>query len=145
MEQTTGISAATITPEQAPAETVIQHEAGIETSTETEEAATYVHCTYTSTKKYINGGWVNIWPTTYLVNAENGDRIQLAHAVEIPVHPERHYFNRAGEQKNFVLIFPKLPSSWTCFHLIEYNEVSEAFTVRDIMRNDTGIYRVRVY
>ena len=47
-----------------------------------EEGQTIVHCRYVSKTKYINGGWVNIHPTTFLVR--NEETLPLLHAENIP-------------------------------------------------------------
>ena len=49
-----------------------------------EEAQTIVHCNYVSKRKYVNGGWVNIYPTTYLVYLN--EKLPLLHAEIFPWH-----------------------------------------------------------
>jgi hypothetical protein len=107
-----------------------------------EEGATYVHCMYISPFEYVFGGWVNIWPTTFIVDAESGEKMQMSHAIGVPLNPSRHFFKRCGEQKWFTLIFPKMPKDWRQFHLIEYANGKESFQVKDIARNQTDVYKV---
>jgi hypothetical protein len=108
-----------------------------------EEAQTIVHCSYVSKKKYINGGWVNIYPTTFLVH-EN-ESIPLIHAINIPVAPQFHVFKRAGELKQFTLVFPKIPQNWTSFSLIEKCDNHNGFVILNIAKNSSGIYEVSLH
>ena len=62
-----------------------------------EESCTIVHCIYIAKTKYVNGGWVNIYPTTLIEKSGNSfDYLYLQNAMNIPIAPERHYFKKAG-------------------------------------------------
>ena len=112
----------------------------------TEEGQTIVHCQYRSKEKYVNGGWINIWKETYLYNKQSGSMLKMTHAIDVPIAPAKYYFKRAGDSKNFTLIFPRIPSNWDKFSLIEITDVlSPSFTVRNIERNDSGVYHVNIY
>ncbi len=108
-----------------------------------EEAQTLIHCSYVSKKKYINGGWVNIYPTTYLVH--NKEILQMLHAESIPVAPSRHFFKKAGELKRFTLVFPSIPKDWDSFDLIERCSDYDGFMLSNIKRNDSGVYEARLH
>jgi hypothetical protein len=108
-----------------------------------EEAQTIVHCKYVSKHKYINGGWVNIFPTTYL--SHNNEYLQMVHAVNIPIAPDIHIFKKKGELKLFTLFFPSIPKDWDSFSLIENCENHEGFQVINIKRNNSGIYEIALY
>lgn len=108
----------------------------------TPESQTIVHCSYMSKHQYINGGWVTIHPTTYLVY--KNQKIQLLYAENIPVSPGIHVFSKPGELKRFTLVFPAIPKNWQTFHLIEKCDSSGAFIVRNINRNETGVYELLV-
>jgi hypothetical protein len=107
------------------------------------EGQTVFHCRYVSKLFYANGGWVNIDGDTYLENADTFEQLELLNAIGIPYAPFRHYFKNAGEIKNFSLIFPKIPKYWKTFHLVE-RAGSGSFRVRDIMRNDLGVYHIEL-
>lgn len=109
-----------------------------------EEGMTVVHCSYVSKKKYVNGGWVNIYKTTYLLGPDRAE-LGLVHAENIPLAPGRHMFSKAGELKRFSLYFPLVPKSWDRFDLVERTRTSDGFLVSDIRRNDSGIYEVNLY
>lgn len=108
-----------------------------------EEGQTIVHCSYVSKTKYINGGWVNIHPTTFLVR--NEETLPLLHAENIPMAPSMHMFKRSGELKHFTLIFPAIPKEWEEFSLIEECSSGGGFVVKNLLRNDSGVYQVSLY
>lgn len=105
-----------------------------------EEGQTIVHCLYVSKTKYVNGGWVNIHPTTFLVR--NEETLPILHAENIPMAPGMHLFKRPGELKHFTLIFPAIPKEWEQFSLIEKCSSGGGFVVKNLSRNDSGVYQV---
>ena len=109
---------------------------------EIENAQTTVFCNYISKSKYKNGGWVNIYPTTYLVR--DNESLPLLHALNIPVAPNKHHFQKAGHYKRFVLIFPPVPKSWKSFDFVEACDTNEGFFVENISRNNSGIYEIQL-
>jgi hypothetical protein len=109
-----------------------------------ESARTTIHCKYVAKKQYINGGWVNIYPTTYLWNRDTDEKLQLEFALDIPVAPKCYFFKQAGDIKTFSLIFPKVPPSWRSFTLVEKTPKECGFVVYDIPRNSSGVYRVDI-
>lgn len=109
-----------------------------------EEGHTIVHCIFTSAPVYNNGGWVTIWPTTYLVHSETKERLQMLFAYNIPVAPVKHYFQQAGQKLRFTLIFPKLPENWSCFHLHEVTDRNTGFIIRNIPKQNSGIHVVTI-
>jgi len=105
-----------------------------------DEGQTIVHCSYVSKTKYVNGGWVNIHPTTFLVHKE--ETLPLLHAENIPMAPGMHMFKRPGEIKHFTLIFPAIPKEWAAFSFIEECRSGAGFVVRNMTRNDSGVYNI---
>lgn len=106
-----------------------------------EDNQTVIHCHYHATK-YIGGGWVNIWPSTFLVHEESGLRISLLFAFGICLAPEKYYFKKWGERKSFTLLFPAIPRHWEKFSLVEECPGEDGFRIEHIHRNDTGVYHV---
>jgi hypothetical protein len=109
-----------------------------------ETGRTFIHCTFTSQPEFVDGGWLNIFPTTYLVNRETSKKLQMEFALDIPVAPKCHFFRRVNEQIRFTLIFPKLPADWQTFTLIEESERENPLVKFDIKRNKFGVYQVIV-
>lgn len=104
-----------------------------------EKGFTIVHC------DYCNGryAWATIHATTYLLDPLTSEKVQLLHALNIPVAPQKHYFDRQNEQLNFTLIFPKLPPNWDVFNLVEVAGAL-SFHVPGIPKNNAGVYRVKI-
>lgn len=110
-----------------------------------QEGQTIIHCRYVSKSMYINGGWVNIHPTTYLRNRSTGACLQLEYSEYIPVAPAKYYFSNSGELKNFTLYFPAVPDHWTEFDFVEQSGTEEGFVFRNISRNKTGVYSIQLH
>ena len=108
------------------------------------EGQTLVHCKYVSQDKYQNGGWVNIYQSTYLVNSDTNDMLVMAQAYNVPISPAKHYFKQAGQLKQFTLVFPRVPKHWKRFHLLEVADSGGGFRVSDITRNESGVYHVQL-
>jgi hypothetical protein len=109
-----------------------------------ETGRTFIHCTFTSQPEYIDGGWLNIFPTTYLLNREKSKRLRMEFTLDIPVPPKYHFFMKVNEQIRFTLIFPKLPADWQTFTLIEESERENSLVKFDVKRNKFGVYQVVV-
>jgi hypothetical protein len=110
-----------------------------------EEGQTIIHCRYVSKKKYLKGGWVNIFRTTYLYGPDGQERIFLAQALNIPYAPAKHFFKKVGELKCFTLVFPLLPKHWEWFSLREQPDNGDGFVYRKIMRNESGVYQIDIH
>lgn len=74
---------------------------------------------YQATSLYTRGGWVTIAPETYLRTNEKGTRLKMIRAENIPVGPEKHFFESTTDRMYFSLIFEPLPAGTTKFDLIE--------------------------
>lgn len=109
------------------------------------EGATIIHCYYESPEKYINGGWINISPTTYLLNKDTNSMLPMIQVQDIPLSPQKHYFSKVKEKKTFTLFFPLLPKSWQTFSMIELINSTDPIMVHDIQRNSSGVYHAKIY
>jgi hypothetical protein len=109
-----------------------------------EEGQTIIHCRYVSKKKYLNGGWVNIFRTTYLYGPDGQERISLAQALNIPYAPAKHFFKKVGKLKCFILVFPLIPNHWEWFSLREQPDTGNCFVYRKIIRNESGVYQIDI-
>ncbi len=118
-----------------------------------EEGFTYLHCTYHTSTKYISGWWVNINEASYLIDTASCEELKLLQAYNIPVAPERHYLKKFGDSLQFTLMFPAVPKNWKTFDFVEKIrptishkngafEASDGLAIRNITRNNSGVYRV---
>lgn len=105
-----------------------------------EEAQVLVHCTYEADDW---GGGIRIWHSTFLVDQNSGHRSRLLHAENITFMPV-WTFLRPYERIHFLLVFERLPKGCVLFDLIEEIPESGGFEVRDIRRNKSDVYRVRL-
>jgi hypothetical protein len=108
---------------------------------EESEGQSLFYCHYENS--FESGGWVNIEGDTYLENADTFEKLELISVLGVPLAPFRHYFTKPGEHKKFVLLFPKIPTYWKRFHLVECAGPG-SFRVRDISRNTTGVYQLKL-
>ena len=104
-----------------------------------DEAQVIVHVTYRKVAGY--GNYIRIWPTTYLVPQEGGNRSKLVHAENICYAPD-WYCMPEGRTYRFTLIFTPLPKVCRLFHLWEDIDEPNGFIIRNIPRNDKDVYEV---
>ena len=87
---------------------------------------------------------LRIWPTTYLYDQGTEHQSNLIHAENIVYYPQWQVLS-AGKELTFTLIFSGLPSSCASFDLIEHcTNQSGAFEVRDMIRNSSDVYYVKM-
>lgn len=111
--------------------------------TEAEESGyTYLHCVYFTSPKFHFGWWVNIWKTSYLLNPITVESVSLLEAINIPLAPQRHYLKKFGDSLRFVLVFPPLPAHWESFDFVEHCRGEMGLSASNILRNNTGVYKV---
>jgi hypothetical protein len=94
---------------------------------------TVLYATYTASDRYLDRGWTNVSGSTYLLDRWRGKKYYILRAQGIPMQPERHYFDYAGQSLSFRLLFPRLPSNVSKVDLIECPDREDCF-------NTYGIY-----
>ena len=94
---------------------------------------TVLYATYTASERFAKGGWVNLSGSTYLLDRWRNKKYYILRAEGIPLQPERHYFDYAGQSLSFRLIFPRLPTNVSKVDLIECPDRHDCF-------NTYGIY-----
>ena len=109
-----------------------------------EEPFTLLHCKYITSPKYPNGWWINIYKTSYLKHTASNETIEMLHAIGIPYAPKKHYLQKFGDALNFTLVFPKIPKHWDNFNFTEICAGEDGLRIKNIKRNNSGIYRVRI-
>lgn len=99
------------------------------------ERQTIVHCTYNPEAA------VRVWPSTFLVEKETGRRARLITAYNISFAPEWTF---ATNGNRFTLIFEGLSKGCASFDLVEDIPLPDPFIVKDIPRNKTDVYNVKI-
>lgn len=102
---------------------------------ETKERQTIIHCIYNPEMA------VRVWPSTFLVEKESGRRVKLITAFNITFAPEWTF---GGENNQFTLIFGGLSKGCAMFDLVEDIPLPDPFVVKNIPRNKTDVYEVRI-
>lgn len=105
-----------------------------------EESQVVVHCSYTS--RYL-GDMIRIWKSTFLFPKESGRKSKLVHCENIAIYPEWKVL-RPSETVNFCLIFTGLPKNCKTFDLIEQIPEPGGFEYRNIQRNETDVYYIKI-
>jgi hypothetical protein len=96
-----------------------EHEIGIE-SISIDDHYTRIDFTYISPKHYANGtSWVQIYGNAYIRPSGSDKKYSLIRAINIPIAPNKHFFQRSGQVLQFTLLFPALPKTVTQIDIIE--------------------------
>ncbi|PRY84551.1 hypothetical protein [Mongoliibacter ruber] len=86
---------------------------------------------------------IRIWPSTFLIPREGGEKSKLLNADKIPFFPQwLHVF---GPKHHFTLIFEGLPKDCEEFDLVEEIPQEGGFEVLGICRNQTDVYHVEIF
>lgn len=106
-----------------------------------EEKQVVVHCCFPAT--FSEGSLIRIWGSTFLVDDRLGHKSGLIHHENISLFP---YWTAVDPFKDywFTLIFSGLPKECTTFDLQEIIPEEGGFHVKNIMRNGSDIYRVKL-
>lgn len=100
-----------------------------------------VHCRFNT--GFDLGPRIRIWPTTFLIPKDSGERVKLLNAINISFYPEWKNIN-PGKWHEFTLIFAGLPKDCTSFDLLEIIPEPGAFALYNIPRNESDIYRIEL-
>jgi len=104
-----------------------------------EEAMVVVHCSY---KADIEIG-IRIWSSTVLIDQQSGDRSRMLHAFNVTVAP-MWMLVEAGTTARFTLIFSSLPKTCEFFTLYEDIPEPNGFEIKNIRRNKSDVYHVKL-
>ena len=106
-----------------------------------EEGQVIIHC--------ISGGslfydsYVRIWKSTFLFDQHSDHVCDLVHTENITIAPE-WMLVPAGTIAHYSLIFSGLPKTCTAFDLEEVIPQPGAFSAKNIKRNRTDVYYIRL-
>lgn len=112
--------------------------------TQTEEMGqVIIHFLFTSNP--FSYSTIRIWPTTYLYDLGSSHKSELVHVENITMFPEWKEIPPGGHNY-FSLFFSGLPKDCSKFDFVEECDgASNNFEVRNIPRNETDVYFVRIY
>src|ERR1017187_1959943 len=102
---------------------------------ECEERQTIIHCTYSPESA------VRIWPSTFLIEKESGQRAKLLTAFNISFAPEWTFATLGNK---FTLIFEGLSKGCSQFDLMEIIPLPDPFVVRNIQRTQNDVYNISI-
>ncbi len=103
-----------------------------------EENQVVVHCMFPAVNEE-NG--LRIWPTTFLICRQTRVRVGLVHQENITMYPNWTWVPE-NTSYFFTLFFRGLPKGCRTFDLIEEIPQSGGFVVRNIVRNNSDVYKV---
>ena len=104
-----------------------------------EENVVILHCSYDA----VEGGVIRIWNSTFLVDEASGNRSKLLHAENISFAPTWTLLE-FGATFRFTLIFSPLPKTCEMFTLFEDIPEEGGFLIKNIKRNKSDIYHVKI-
>lgn len=107
-----------------------------------EEKQVIVHCYLPASSFW--GNLVRIWKSVVLEDVESGHKCTLVHAENISFFP---VWTEVPPMKDywFTLIFTGLPKECKSFTLNENVPQQGGFLVKNIPRNKTDVYRIKIY
>ena len=68
---------------------------------------------------YMNGGWVQIYPETFIRPAGTTQRLVLVKTEGIPLAPTKHYYKSIHDTLSYSLYFPSIPKDGEFIDIIE--------------------------
>ena len=90
---------------------------------------------YTTTDKYINGGWIKISPDTFIENVVTKERYVMTNATGITIAPALRNFESKKDWQYFSLFFPPIKQKDALINIIE---------VENGTANDFNYYNVEI-
>lgn len=105
------------------------------------ERQVIVHCCFPAT--FIEGNLIRIWHSTFLIANDLPHKSTLLHHENISLFP---FWTEVPAHRDywFTLIFSGLPNDCKSFSLREEIPQDGGFVVKDISRNSSDIYRIKI-
>ena len=85
---------------------------------------TRIDFAYAASDIYAFGGWIDIWPQTYLVSDKSIHRIPLKTVQNVPLSPEKLYFESTQDWCCYTLLFAPIPIEKCTIDIIESDNPS---------------------
>jgi hypothetical protein len=90
---------------------------------------------YTTTNKYIRGGWIKMAKETFIENIATKKRYQMIKATGITIAPQKHNFQSNKDWRYYSLYFEPLDQKDSTINLIEKEKGS---------KNDFNYYDIKL-
>ncbi len=104
------------------------------------ESQVIVHCSY---RPFHNHDKIRIWKSTYLFDNNSDHKSNFVSSENISLYPNWTWVE-ANKTHIFTLIFTGLPKSCESFDLIESIPEPGGFEVRNIRRNKSDVYYLKL-
>ena len=104
------------------------------------ESQVIVHFSFKSNSVY-NG--IRIWKSTFLIPTETSQTAKLVTVDKVSMYPIYTY-TPIGKILNFTLVFTCLPRNCKTFDLVEQIPEPGGFVFRNIKRNKTDVYNLKI-
>ncbi len=88
---------------------------------------THVDFVYIASKKYLNGGWIQLHQDCFLRPSGTEIEYKMIEAIAIPIAPSKLHFNAPGQVHHYSLVFPALPKNIEYIDVIEKKEKGTFF------------------
>lgn len=88
-------------------------------------AHTRIDFGYQATEYYIKGGWVRMFPETFILNQKTGEKLGLEKAEGIPLSPIKHEFKTTIDWLYYSLYFPPILLQESIIDIIESEKETE--------------------
>jgi hypothetical protein len=86
---------------------------------EVSDELTRIDFFYISSRIYVNGGWIQMYPSCYVRPHGTNLKLKLIKAERIPIAPTKYHFQCQGQAHSYTLYFPALPKGTTMIDIIE--------------------------
>lgn len=88
---------------------------------------TQVDFVYIASKKFLNGGWIQLHPDCFIRPSGTEIEYKMIEAIAIPIAPSKLHFNAAGQVHHYSLVFPAIPKDIEYIDVIEKKEKGTFF------------------
>ena len=94
---------------------------------EVTEEFTRIDFVYYADNKYINGGWVQMSPNTFIRPSGTSIKMMLIKAENIPLAPQKHHFKSTKDVLHYSLYFPPLTTGTASIDIVEMETNDPSF------------------
>jgi hypothetical protein len=88
---------------------------------------TQVDFVYIASKKFLNGGWIQLHPYCFIRPSGTEIEYKMIEAISIPIAPSKLHFNASGQVHHYSLLFPAIPINCDYIDVIEKKEMGTFF------------------